>query len=193
MGNQFYNPKLFKPAPKVELSSEERILVSQGGTASPTPAPGGIAGTGVAVMAEVSAHNQVDPGPSPETWGAYAKKSGESTGVIAMIDLLIKDLTKEMTEAKTTENDAQADYEQMMRDSAERRTLPRSTTRKRQPQANWQPRWSTSRPSTPNAIGCSSTSMFERKLGMERLTRSSRRRRFSTVRIIRCCNGRLAT
>merc|ERR1712060_808878 len=45
--NQFYNPKLFKPAPKVELSAEERILVSQGGTASPTPAPGGIAGTGV--------------------------------------------------------------------------------------------------------------------------------------------------
>merc|ERR1719203_753938 len=38
-----------------------------------------------------------------------------------MIDLLIKDLTKEMTEAKTTEVDAQADYEAMMRDSAEKR------------------------------------------------------------------------
>merc|ERR1719316_1226924 len=38
-----------------------------------------------------------------------------------MIDLMIKDLTKEMTEAKTTETDAQADYEQTMKDSAEKR------------------------------------------------------------------------
>ena len=36
-----------------------------------------------------------------------------------MMDLLIKDLDKEMTEAQTTEKDAQADYEQMMKDSAE--------------------------------------------------------------------------
>merc|ERR1719188_742179 len=38
-----------------------------------------------------------------------------------MIDLLIKDLSKEMTEAKTTEADSQKDYEDMMRDSAEKR------------------------------------------------------------------------
>merc|ERR1719160_1586204 len=38
-----------------------------------------------------------------------------------MIDLLIGDLTKEMTEATTTEKDAQADYEQLMKDSAEKR------------------------------------------------------------------------
>jgi len=127
--NQFYNPKLFKAAPKVELSAEERILVSQGGTASPTPAPGGIAGTGVAVMAQVSAHSQdeVAPPPPPATWDAYATKSGESTGVIAMIDLLVKDLTKEMTEGKTAEADSQADYETMMRDSAEKRVTDTQT------------------------------------------------------------------
>merc|ERR1712083_182504 len=123
--NKFYNPKLFKPAPKAELSAQERILVSQGGTASPTPAPGGIAGTGVAVMSQVSEHSQLQadgaPPPPPETWGAYSKKSGESTGVIAMIDLLVKDLTKEMTEGKTAEVDAQADYEAMMKDSASKR------------------------------------------------------------------------
>merc|ERR1719276_51523 len=113
--NKFYNPKLYKAAPKVELSAEERILVSEGGTATPTPAPGGIAGTGVTALAQVA------PPPPPATWGAYAKKSGESTGVIAMIDLLVKDLTKEMTEGKTAEADAQADYENMMRDSAEKR------------------------------------------------------------------------
>merc|ERR1740121_524549 len=122
--NQFYNPKLFKPAPKVELSAEERILVSQGGTASPTPAPGGIAGTNVVAMAQVSVHTQGEaaPPPPPETWDAYAKKSGESTGVISMIDLLTKDLEKEMTEAKTDEAEGQKDYETMMKESAEKRT-----------------------------------------------------------------------
>merc|ERR1712187_142368 len=86
--NKFYNPKLYKAAPKVELSAEERILVSEGGTATPTPAPGGIAGTGVTALTQVDA--TVAPPPPPATWDAYAKKSGESTGVIAMIDLLVK-------------------------------------------------------------------------------------------------------
>ena len=35
----------------------------------------------------------------------------ESGGVIAMIDLLIGDLQKEMTEATTEENNSQGDYE----------------------------------------------------------------------------------
>merc|ERR1712113_191383 len=47
---------------------------------------------------------------------------GENTGVISMIDLLIKDLAREMTEAETEEKDSQADYEQMMKDSAAKRT-----------------------------------------------------------------------
>merc|ERR1719178_613159 len=38
-----------------------------------------------------------------------------------MIDLLVKDLDKEMTVAKTEEKDAQADYEDMMKDSAAKR------------------------------------------------------------------------
>merc|ERR1719238_2067212 len=38
-----------------------------------------------------------------------------------MIDLLVKDLDKEMTEAKTEEKDSQADYESMMKDSAAKR------------------------------------------------------------------------
>merc|ERR1719335_859616 len=38
-----------------------------------------------------------------------------------MIDLLVKDLDKEMTEAKTTEKDSQADYETMMQDSKAKR------------------------------------------------------------------------
>merc|ERR1719235_1419685 len=38
-----------------------------------------------------------------------------------MMDLLIKDLDKEMTEATAVEKDAQEDYEQFMKDSAEKR------------------------------------------------------------------------
>merc|ERR1719230_85383 len=39
-----------------------------------------------------------------------------------MVDLLVKDLEKEMTVAKTAEEDAQSDYEGTMKDSAEKRT-----------------------------------------------------------------------
>merc|ERR1719238_2518735 len=38
-----------------------------------------------------------------------------------MIDLLIKDLDAEMTESKTQEKDSQADYENLMKDSAAKR------------------------------------------------------------------------
>jgi len=69
----------------------------------------------------------VAPPPPPATAAAFSKKSEESNGVIAMIDLLIGDLTKEMTEAKTTEQDAQSDYEQAMTDSAEKRSTDSQT------------------------------------------------------------------
>jgi len=97
--NKFYNPKLYKAPPKRELSEEERITENMGG----------------ASLAEVK------PPPAPETYGEYKKKSEETTGVIAMVDLLIKDLDKEMTQATTDEKDSQADYEQSMRDAAEKR------------------------------------------------------------------------
>merc|ERR1719480_339457 len=121
--NKFYNPKLYKAPPKRELSEEDRITVNMGGTLAPTAAPGGIAGTGIAVLADVSQHSQdgVKPPPPPEAPGEYKKKSEDTNGVIAMIDLLIKDLDKEMTVSTTEEKDAQADYEEFMKDSADKR------------------------------------------------------------------------
>jgi len=119
--NKFYNPKLYKAPPKRELSDEDRATLAAGGTLAPTAAPAGIAGTGVTVLSQVSQHGVAKPAPPPEAPGAYKKKSGESGGVIAMIDLLVKDLDKEMTVAETEEKDAQGDYEQMMKDSAEKR------------------------------------------------------------------------
>merc|ERR1719158_2060377 len=119
--NKFYNPKLYKAAPKRELSDEDRATLAAGGTLAPTEAPGGIAGTGVTVLADVSEHSQAKPPPPPEAPGAYKKKGEESNGVIAMIDLLKKDLDKEMTVAQTEEKDSQEDYEQFMKDSADKR------------------------------------------------------------------------
>jgi len=117
--NKFYNPKLYKAPPKRELSDEDRATLAAGGTLAPTAAPGGIAGTGVNVLSQINAHGA--PPPPPEAPGAYKKKSGESGGVIAMIDLIVKDLDKEMTVAKTEEKDSQGDYEGMMKDSAAKR------------------------------------------------------------------------
>merc|ERR1712066_765702 len=84
---KFYTPKLYKAAPKTELSAENRVVVSMGGSVAPTPAPGGIAGTGVVAFAEVHEHaSRVAPPPPPETWGAYTKKGEEHTGVVEMLN-----------------------------------------------------------------------------------------------------------
>merc|ERR1719446_1705156 len=120
--NKFYNPKLYKPPAKKALTQEEQATLAAGGTLAPTDAPGGIAGTGIAVVQTATA-----PPPPPEAFEAYSKKSEESNGIIAMIDLLIKDLDKEMTEAEVTEKDAQEDYETFMKDSAENRAQDSKT------------------------------------------------------------------
>merc|ERR1719510_2361853 len=98
--NKFYAPKLYLPPAKVERSAEDRIFESEGGT----------------VLAQVSAHSQ----SKEDTCDGY-KKSDETSGVMAMIDLLIQDLDKEMTEAETEEKDAQSDYEAMLADSKAKR------------------------------------------------------------------------
>merc|ERR1719345_176224 len=70
--NKFYNPKLYKAPPKRELSESDRIAVNMGGTAPPTPAPGGIAGTGISSFMQVRSHSVTAalrdaPAPPPET------------------------------------------------------------------------------------------------------------------------------
>mmetsp|Transcript_30351 Transcript_30351/g.53333 ORF Transcript_30351/g.53333 Transcript_30351/m.53333 type:complete len:419 (-) Transcript_30351:37-1293(-) len=72
---------------------------------------------------QVAAHTHVSdddkPAAPPPAPKAYTKSS--SSGVINMIDLIIKDLDKEMQEAGVSEKDAQSDYEEMMADSAAKR------------------------------------------------------------------------
>jgi len=81
-----------------------------------------------AMLLQVGVHRNVaDPGPAPEAPGAFKKKSEESGGVIAMIDTLIADLEKEITEAQTEEKLAQEEYEELMADSAEKRAQDSKT------------------------------------------------------------------
>merc|ERR1719201_1051220 len=121
--NKFYNPGQYKAPPKRKLTEEERITLNNGGTLAPTEAPGGIAGTGIGFM-QVSAHKHMSDGappPPPETFDAYSKKSQESNGVIAMMDMLVADLDKEMQEMEVEEKDAQSEYEKFTREAAEKR------------------------------------------------------------------------
>jgi len=117
--NQFYNPKLYKAPPARELSAGDRIYENQGGDI-PTEAAGGIANTGITAFVQLSSVGA--PGPPPAVAAAYMKKAEGTSGVIAMMDLLVADLDKEITEAETEEKNAQAEYEQMMTESAAKRT-----------------------------------------------------------------------
>merc|ERR1719221_1202948 len=116
--NKFYNPKLYKAPPKRELSEEDQIVVNMGGTLAPTAAPGGIAGTGIGL-----AQTGVAPPPPPEANLAYKKSGEESGGVMAMMDLMIADLDKDIQTSKVTEKDAQKEYEEFMGDAKEKRAL----------------------------------------------------------------------
>jgi len=114
--NKFYNPKLYKPPPKRELSEDEQITLNMGGTLAPTEAPGGIAGTGIAAIQDGAA-----PPPPPAANLAYKKKGEESNGVIQMIKTIIADVEKEIQVAKLEEKDAQRDYEKFMADAKAKR------------------------------------------------------------------------
>jgi len=129
---KFYNPKLYKPPPKRELSEEERITLNMGGTLAPTNPPGGIAGTGVGfVQIRTHEHAQRDAPPPPPPGASAHKKSEASGGVLAMMDLLVADIDKEMTGAELEEKDSQDDYEKLMMDTSDKRaTASKSLTDK---------------------------------------------------------------
>jgi len=111
---KFYNPKLYVAPSKRELTEEQRVTLNMGGTLAPTAPPAGIAGTGISALQDA-------PPPPPETYGAYQKKGQESSGVMSMMDMLVADLDKEITEMEVEEKHAQSEYEQFMEDSAAKR------------------------------------------------------------------------
>lgn len=95
--HKFYNPTLYKAAPKVELEEKPASFV------------------------QVSLHHADEPPPPPAAPKAYSKLSGDSSMVIKMIDTLVKDLDKEMQTAEVDEKSAQESYEGTMADAAAKR------------------------------------------------------------------------
>merc|ERR1719223_25213 len=105
--NKFYNPKLYKAPPKSEEMELEQVVANV---------------AGVAFFQFSSLNHLHDEPKTPPKVGSYRKSGEESTGVIAMIDLLIRDLEKEMVEAETQEKGAQREYERVMSGSAKKRS-----------------------------------------------------------------------
>jgi len=91
--NKFYNPTLYK---EPEPVAEEEFFAQ------------------IAVL-------RADPGPAPPTFGEY-KKSESGTGVIDMIDQMIKEMKADIAEAKHDEEEAQKDYEETLKDAATKRS-----------------------------------------------------------------------
>ena len=84
-----------------------------------TAAPEMIPGTTQTVYAQIRSHTLDDaaPAPPPETWGAYQKKDGKSNGVIGLMDMLLKELSGDLTSSENEEKTSQTDYERLMADS----------------------------------------------------------------------------
>jgi chromosome segregation ATPase len=101
--NKFYNSKLYIEPKKKELTRAEAIEQ-----------------TVVPAFVQIAEDDSVQPPPPPET-ADYAKSSQESSGVIAMIDMIAADLDKEMQESEVSEKDAQKDYETMLADAKAKR------------------------------------------------------------------------
>jgi len=119
--NKFYNPKLYKAAPKRRLTEEEQIFTAHGGELEPTAAPGGIAGTGVVALNQYLSFAQLSRSSQPESPKSYRKKGQESMGVIQMLDMLSNKLDKENAATSHEEKHAQKEYQEFMKDSAGKR------------------------------------------------------------------------
>jgi len=74
-----------------------------------------------AALVQGAGANTGAPPPPPEA-PSFKKSTEESDGVIKMMVQIVKDLDKEMQTAELDEKNAQKEYEQMMGDSAKKRT-----------------------------------------------------------------------
>merc|ERR1719482_1885494 len=138
---KFYRPTVYKEQAKQEYTDEEKILARAGRAdlIATTPVPMIAQGTAaeqaawLQVPSFVQLKDDAAPPPPPDTWGAYQKKDGKSNGVIALMEMLMKELQGDMTDAEHEEETSQKDYERLMADSRRRarRTWRASRPRRR--------------------------------------------------------------
>merc|ERR1719217_947275 len=98
---KFYNPALYKPPPKREMTEEERIASNLGeeiDTSVPaavlTQQPFSFLQKTKGLLLSISRHSsskktsKVAPPEAPETFGSYEKKGEKSQGVIHLMDMM---------------------------------------------------------------------------------------------------------
>merc|ERR1719443_2238581 len=100
--NKFYNPSLYK-APETTTESSS---------------PYGF----VQIAQHMQIRSSSDLGEAPETFSGEYKKSEGSTGIIAMMSQMAKDVEMDTKEAKHDEEDAQKDYTETMKEAATKRS-----------------------------------------------------------------------
>jgi len=97
--NKFYQPALYKAAPKVEMSMEDK-------------AAGGVSFLQIRRFAS----NQAPEAPG--TWAAGdVQKSEKSGGVMALIDMLVKEMEDDLKQSEFDEKTAQKEYAELMSES----------------------------------------------------------------------------
>merc|ERR1719265_2995705 len=92
--SKFYQPSQYKEPPKKEEEED--------------------------FFAQVRVH-RADLGEAPQAFMQYKKTEGSSS-VLAMMDEMVKETEMDTAEVKHEEEEAQKDYEEMMNDSATKRT-----------------------------------------------------------------------
>jgi len=95
--NKFYQPSLYKAPPTTTVADSPYGFV------------------------QISL-KRAEVGQAPETFSGEYKKSSSSTGVIAMMGDMAKDVESDIQEGKMDEASAQKDYEEAMKDAATKRT-----------------------------------------------------------------------
>merc|ERR1719191_713977 len=96
--NKFYNPTLYKAAPKTERTMEGKIID---------------AGTFV----QVQSHRRLEVAQAPETFSGEYKKSEKSAGVLGLMDMMVREIETDMKDSAYAEKTSQADYGKLMEES----------------------------------------------------------------------------
>jgi len=135
---KFYNPAMHVKKTR-ELTEEERMIKAAGGEIAPE-APQYIAGTTQTVFIQMHKQASEDEGappPPPETFGAYQKKGGKSNSIMALMDMLTKELESDRQAAEHEEKTAERDYTELVADAQESRAQEtKSITTKEASKAN---------------------------------------------------------
>jgi len=100
--NKFYSPTLYKAEPKKEMSMEEKIIGAS--------------------FLQIRRSNFAQAPDAPATWAAGdVQPSKKSGGVMALIDMLVKEMADDLKQSEFDEKTAQKQYADLMSESQETR------------------------------------------------------------------------